>query len=82
MQHVLLSRFKRVRYYGWSSPAAHKRFDRIHALLDWKPVITPRDDNPPLPRCRMCDKPVVLVDNLPCGRARPSITLINHLLYA
>ena len=34
LQHVLPKGFRRVRTYGWLSPAAHKRFARIQALLE------------------------------------------------
>ena len=34
LQHVLPKRFRRVRAYGWQSPAAKKKFARIRALLD------------------------------------------------
>lgn len=53
LQHVLPKGFRRVRVYGWLSPAAHKRLARIQALLDWKP-------EPPLQEtreilCRNCE---------------------------
>ena len=35
LQHVLPTGFQRVRHFGWLSPAAKKRWQRIHALLDW-----------------------------------------------
>ena len=37
LQHVLPKGFQRVRYYGWLSAAATARWQRILALLDWKP---------------------------------------------
>lgn len=37
LQHVLPKGFQRVRYYGWLSPAATTRWQRILSLLDWKP---------------------------------------------
>src|SRR5205814_10667476 len=36
LQHVLPSGFHRVRYYGWWSPAAKNKWQRILALFDWK----------------------------------------------
>jgi hypothetical protein len=36
LQHVLPKGFQRVRYYGWLSPAAKQKWQRILALLDWK----------------------------------------------
>jgi len=35
LQHSLPSGFQRVRHYGWLSAAAHTRWERILALLDW-----------------------------------------------
>lgn len=39
LQHVLPKGFQRVRYYGWLSAAATVRWERILALLDWKPSV-------------------------------------------
>jgi len=61
LQHVLPTGFQRVRHFGWLSTAAHKRRERIQALLDWKPSV------PPVtaalcwvPECRRCHKPMHL----------------------
>ena len=35
LQHVLPKRFRRVRTYGWQSPAAKARRSLVHALLGW-----------------------------------------------
>jgi len=64
LQHVLPRRFQHVRSYGWLSPAAKARFERIRAMLDWKapPLqILPR----PAPECPCCHKPMILVQVLP-----------------
>jgi hypothetical protein len=53
LQHVLPKGFRRVRAYGWLSPAAHKRFARIQALLDWKPEPLPEQTREIL--CKRCD---------------------------
>lgn len=37
LQHVLPTGFKRIRYFGWLSPAAHKTLAGIRSLLNWKP---------------------------------------------
>ena len=67
LQHVLPSGFHRIRYFGWLSPAAKNKWQRILALLDWKP--TPR----PMPRpewrktCPCCGQPMQRVALLPRG---------------
>jgi hypothetical protein len=38
LRHVLPKRFRRVRAYGWQSPAPKNKFDRIRALLDALPT--------------------------------------------
>ena len=62
LQHVLPTGFQRVRHFGWLSPAAKKRWQRIHALLDWKPAPLPQPSlNPQLPLCPRCHKPMRLL---------------------
>lgn len=63
LQHVLPKSFQRVRHFGWLSPAARKRWQRIHALLDWKPAEPPSADAPPswAPCCPRCQKPMRLL---------------------
>src|SRR5208282_387457 len=53
LQHVLPKGFQRVRYYGWLGPAATVRWQRLLALLDWKPPLLSLAPKPqPLcPRC-------------------------------
>jgi hypothetical protein len=52
-RNTLPNGFKRVRYYGWLSPAAHKRRAKIRELLAWKPTIpkepVPTHKSPVLP---------------------------------
>lgn len=67
LQHVLPKGFQRVRYFGWLSPAAKARFQRIQALLDWK---TPQPNPPPEPTpplCPDCKRPMSFIQWL----ARP-----------
>jgi hypothetical protein len=73
LQHVLPSGFHRVRYFGWLSPAAKARWQRVLALLDH----TPPAPIPPLPlpppECPRCKKPMTFVGLLPrAPPARPS----------
>ena len=69
LQHVLPRGFQRVRYFGWLSPAAKARFERIAALLDWQaPALTATTSLPP-PECPSCKKPMKLIGRLP--RAPP-----------
>lgn len=68
LQHVLPTGFQRVRHFGWLSPAAKKRWQRIHALLDWKPSVPPVSATSCwAPQCPNCQKPMRLVGPL----ARP-----------
>ena len=65
LQHVLPKGFQRVRSYGWMSPAATDRWQRIHSLLHWTapprvPIVAP----PPI-LCPCCQKPMRLVGTFP-----------------
>ena len=54
LQHILPKGFQRVRYYGWLSPAAHIRWERILVLLDWTAAAL-QPQTPKLPRlCLHC----------------------------
>lgn len=63
LQHVLPTGLQRVRHFGWLSPAAKKRWQRIHALLDWKPAAPPDAAAAPCwaPQCPRCRKPMRLL---------------------
>ena len=69
-QHVLPKSFQRVRHYGWLSPAAKARFERIAALLDWRPadpaLSTPK---PATLLCPCCQRPMFFIQRL--ARAPP-----------
>jgi hypothetical protein len=69
LQHVLPQGLQRVRYFGFLSPAATKRWRRILALLDWSmpPLIAAAPL--PAPLCPCCRKPMALFALLP--RAPP-----------
>jgi len=63
LQHVLPKGFARVRYYGWLSPAAKARWERIRALLDGKPPALPT--RPALaPLCPHCAGPLIWIATL------------------
>jgi hypothetical protein len=63
LQHVLPKGFPRVRYYGWLSPAAKSRWERILALLDWKPAT--RQAKPVVPPlCPHCASPLIWIATL------------------
>ena len=50
LQHVLPRSFARVRTFGWLHPAAKVRGNRVRALLDQRPLLTPAEQqtwNPP-----------------------------------
>ena len=65
LQHVLPSGLQRVRYFGWLSPAAKASFQRIAALLDWRPPPTQLDLKSAPPECPCCQKPMLLIGRLP-----------------
>ena len=69
LQHVLPTGLQRVRHYGWLSPAAKGRWQRIHALLDWKPAAEPQASGSPCwaPHCPRCQKPMRLLGPLARG---------------
>jgi hypothetical protein len=58
LQHVVPSGFKRVRDFGWLSPAAHKRLARIRALLDWEPPQAPEPARETKLLCPRCQHPL------------------------
>jgi hypothetical protein len=63
LQHVLPKGFPRVRYFGWLSPAAKNRWQRILALLDRQAppkALTVR----PLPLCPGCGHRLTLIGQL------------------
>jgi len=66
LQHVLPTGFQRVRHFGWLSPAAQFRWQRIQALLDWKPAAPPAAEAPSCwaPECPRCHKPMRLLGTL------------------
>jgi Putative transposase/Transposase zinc-binding domain len=66
LQHVPPPGFQRVRHYGWLAAAASAQWQRILALLDWRP---PRPQlsatsSPPI-LCPGCRKPMRLIGTLP-----------------
>ena len=69
LQHVLPKGLQRVRYFGWLSPAARAKFDRIRALLDWRAPARVAPTPRPPPLCPCCKKPMLLLGRLP--RAPP-----------
>lgn len=72
LQHVLPKGLRRVRAYGWFSPAAKKRASRIRTMLDLLPVAvsaTPPKRPTALLLCPMCQRPLQLIGTF--GRAPP-----------
>jgi hypothetical protein len=67
LQHILPKGFQRIRYFGWLSPAAKTRWQRILALLDWKAPLKQVPPAKPLPTCLCCHKPMTLIGHF----ARP-----------
>lgn len=67
LQHVLPSGFHRVRYYGWWSPAARTKWERILALLDWSVGTRPPKRPAWVKTCRCCGQPMERIGQLPRG---------------
>lgn len=82
LQHVLPKKFKRIRYYGWLSPAAHRRLQRIRALLDWNPALDLDPTEPrPAPVCHECEGNLIYTGGWRYGRAPPHLEKIAIPLY-
>ena len=64
LQHVLPTGFQRVRHFGWLSPAAKRRRERISALLDYKPATALPKPPSWTPECPHCHKPMRLLGTL------------------
>ena len=69
LQHVLPPGLQRVRHFGFLSAAAKARWQRVLALLDWRPPPTVPPPPTPVPLCPCCEKPMTLIGRLP--RAPP-----------
>jgi hypothetical protein len=69
LQHVLPRGLQRLRHFGFLSAAATAQWQRVLALLDWKPLprVLPAPRPPPL--CPTCHKPMALIGRL--ARAPP-----------
>jgi hypothetical protein len=65
LQHVLPRGFQRVRHYGWRGAAARAKWQRILALLDWKPPALVKPAPLPPPKCPCCGKTMHLIGTLP-----------------
>jgi hypothetical protein len=63
LQHVLLKRFRRVRTYGWLSPAAKKRFrhvcQKLDSIISCAPTIVVKIIKPVC--CQKCNQPMKLI---------------------
>ena len=64
LQHVLPRGFQRVRHYGWRGGAAHAKWERILALLDWRaPALALPAPLPP-PKCPACGAVMALIGSV------------------
>ena len=72
LQHVLPKRLRRVRTYGWLSPAAKAKYLRLRTLLDALPTSPPATvaKTRAVVCCPHCNKPMLLVGTL--ERAPPT----------
>lgn len=69
LQHVLPKRLRRVRSFGWLSPAAKAKYLRVRTLLDALPAAPAPTQEPAIVCCPKCSKPMRLIGSL--GRAPP-----------
>ena len=69
LQHVLPRGLQRVRHFGFLSAAATAQWQRVLALLDWKPLPRVLPPPRPPPQCPTCNKPMALIGQL--ARAPP-----------
>lgn len=67
LQHVLPRGFQRVRYFGWLSPAAARRWTRLQTLLDWRPATPPAKPTLPPPLCPVCQVPMRWIGRIARG---------------
>ena len=69
LQHVLPRGFQRIRHFGFLSAATTAQWQRVLALLDWKPLprVLPSPRPPPL--CPACQQPMARIGRL--ARAPP-----------
>jgi hypothetical protein len=67
LQHVLPRGFQRVRYFGWLSQAAVRRWTRIQTLLDWRPPPLQPRALPPPPLCPVCQLPMHFIGRIARG---------------
>ena len=70
LQHVLPRGLQRVRHFGFLSAAATAQWQRVRALLDWRPPSRTPAPPSPVPLCPRCHKPMALIGRLP--RAPPT----------
>jgi hypothetical protein len=71
LQHVLPRGLHRVRTYGWLSPAAKKRFERVCAILDALAACRPAPALLPVQvPCPECQHPMRLIKIFPRGPPR------------
>ena len=67
LQHTLPKGFQRVRYYGWLSPAAKAKLERIRTLLDWRRAEPITAKPRPECKCPECGKVMVLIGRFQRG---------------
>ena len=65
LQHVLPRGLQRVRHFGFLSAAAKAQWQRVLALLDWRPPAWTPTPPSPAPLCPRCHKPMALIGRLP-----------------
>ena len=69
--HALPAGLKRIRHYGWLSPAAHKAFRRLRFMLGLGPTPRPILPDKTPPCCPFCDTFLHLLGPIPPVRGPP-----------
>ncbi|CAN5700686.1 IS91 family transposase [soil metagenome] len=59
--HVLPKGLMRIRHYGFLSAAARRKYERIHEILQSRPLPKPKRLEPEKPKCPCCGKDMVLL---------------------
>jgi Putative transposase len=69
LQHILPKGWQRVRYFGWFSAPAKRKWRQVLDLLDWLAKTPLATVLPARPMCPKCQQPLSLLGRLPRCRS-------------